>query len=114
LFDSGVLRTIFVPKRDEVTGDGRKQHIEELNDLCCSPFIRVIKSRRMTWARHVARMGERTGACRFWRENLREGDHLEDTGIDGGENIKMALQGVGCGAQTGLICLRIGTGSGLL
>jgi len=54
-----VLRRIFGPKRDEVTGELRKIHDEELNDLYCSPIIfRVIKSRRMRWAGHVAGMGE--------------------------------------------------------
>jgi hypothetical protein len=83
VFDSGVLRSIFGPKRDEVTGDGRKLHNEELNDLYSSPIIRVIQSRRVTWAGHVASVEERKGACRFWWENLREGDHLEDASIDG-------------------------------
>ena len=58
----GLLRTIFGPKRDEVTGEWRKLHNEELNDLYCSPNIfRVIKSRRMRWTGHVARMGESRG-----------------------------------------------------
>jgi hypothetical protein len=56
-----VFRRIFGPNRDEVTGEWRKLHNEELNDLYCSPnIVRVIKS-RMTWTGHVARMGERTG-----------------------------------------------------
>jgi hypothetical protein len=55
-----VLRRIFGPKRDEVTGEWRKLHNEDLNDLYCSPsIVRVIKSRRMRWAGHVARMGGR-------------------------------------------------------
>ena len=50
----GVLRTIFGPRRDEVTGKWRKLHNEELNDLCSSPnIIRVFKSRRMRWTEHV-------------------------------------------------------------
>ena len=57
-----VLRRIFGPKKDEVRGDWRKLHNEELNDLYCSPnIVRVIKSRRIRWAGHVARMGERRG-----------------------------------------------------
>jgi len=55
-----VLRRIFESKRDEATGEWRKLHNEELNDLNCSPnIVRVIKSIRMRWAGHVARMGER-------------------------------------------------------
>ena len=59
-----VLRRIFGPRSDEVTGEWRL-HNEELNDLYCSPnIVRVIKSRRMRWARHVARMGEERGVYR--------------------------------------------------
>ena len=51
VFENRVLRRIFMPKRDEVTGEWRKLHSEELNDLYCSPnIVRVIKSRRMRWA----------------------------------------------------------------
>jgi hypothetical protein len=58
LFENRVLRRIFGPKRNEVTGEWRRLHNEELNDLYSSPnIIRVIKSRRMRWAGHVARMG---------------------------------------------------------
>ena len=61
-FENRVLRRIFGPKRDEVTGEWRKLLNEELNDLYCSPnIVRVIKSRGMRWARHVARMWERRG-----------------------------------------------------
>jgi hypothetical protein len=65
VFENRVLGRIFGPKRDEVTGEWRKLHNEELNDLYCSlSFIRVIKSRRMRWAGHVARMGERRAMYR--------------------------------------------------
>jgi hypothetical protein len=61
-----VLRRIFGPKRDEVTGGWRKLHNEELHNLYSSPsIIRVNKSRRMRWAGHAARMGERRNAYRI-------------------------------------------------
>ena len=60
-----MLRRIFGPKWDEVTREWRRLHIEELNELYSSPnIIRVIKSRLMRWAGHVARMGERRGTYR--------------------------------------------------
>jgi len=58
LFEDRVLRRIFGPTRDEVTGEWRKVHNEELNDLHSPKLVRVIKSRRMRWAEHVALMGE--------------------------------------------------------
>ena len=62
MFENRVLMRIFGPKRDEVTGEWRKLHNDELNDLYCSPnIVRVIKSRRMAWAGQVARMGEGRG-----------------------------------------------------
>ena len=62
MFENRVLRNIFGPKRDEVTGDWRKLHNEELNDLYFSPnFVQVIKSRRMRWAGHVAPMEVKGG-----------------------------------------------------
>jgi len=64
VFENRALR-IFGPKRDEVTGDWRKLHNEELNDLYCSRNnVRVLKSGRMRWAGHVARMGEGRGVYR--------------------------------------------------
>jgi hypothetical protein len=57
VFENRVLRRIFGPKRDEVTGDWRKLHYEELHNVHSSPnIIRMIKSRRIRWAGHVARM----------------------------------------------------------
>ena len=65
VFENRVLRRIFWPKRDEVTGEWRKLHNEELNDLYCSPnIVWVIKLRRMRWAGHVACVGERRGVHR--------------------------------------------------
>jgi len=62
VFENKVLGRLFVPRRDEVTGEWRRLHNVELNDLYCSPsIVRVIKWRRMRWAGHVARMGEEKG-----------------------------------------------------
>ena len=70
-----MLRRIF--------GEWRKLHNEELNDLYYSPnIVCVIKSRRIRWAGHVARMGNRRGVYRFWWGNLRERDHAEGGGVD--------------------------------
>jgi hypothetical protein len=64
VFENRVLRRIFGPKRDEVTGEWGKLHNEELQDLYSSPsIIRIIKSRRMRWTGHVARIGEKMNAC---------------------------------------------------
>jgi hypothetical protein len=65
VFESRVLRRVFGPKRNEVTGEWRKLHKEELNDLYSFPnIVRVVKSRRMRWAGHVARIGEDRGVHR--------------------------------------------------
>jgi hypothetical protein len=90
VFENRVLRRILGPKRDEVTGEWRKLHNKEL-DLYSSPkVVRVVKSRRMRWAGHVARMGEGRGVYRVLVENLRERDHIVDPVVGGG------LQEVGC------------------
>jgi hypothetical protein len=66
VFENGVLRRIFGLRRDEVTGDGRTLHNEELQNLYSSPnIIKMIKSRRMRWAGHAARMGETKNAYRI-------------------------------------------------
>jgi len=66
VFENRVLRKIFGPRRGEVTGEWRRLHKEELNDLYSSPnFVREIKSRRMRWAGHVARIGQERGVYRF-------------------------------------------------
>ena len=65
VFENRVLRRVFGPRRDEVTGEWRKLHNEELRDLYSLPnIVQVVKSRRMRWAGLVARMGERRGLHR--------------------------------------------------
>ena len=65
MFENRVLRRVFRPKRDEVTGEWRKLHNEALSDLYSLPnIVRVVKSRRMRWAGQVARMGEGRGVYR--------------------------------------------------
>ena len=65
VFENMVLRRMFGPRSDEVTGEWRRLHNEELSDLYSSPnIVRVIKSRRMRWVWHVARMGEERGVYR--------------------------------------------------
>ena len=66
VYENRVLRRVFGPKRDEVTGEWRKLHNEDLNDLYSLPnIVRVVKSRRMRWVGHVARMGEDRGVHRL-------------------------------------------------
>ena len=84
VFQKRVLRGIFGPKGDEVTGEWRKLHNEELNNLYSSPNImRVIKSRRIRWAENVACMGRKEVATGFWWGNRRERDQWGDLGVDG-------------------------------
>jgi hypothetical protein len=72
-FENRVLRRIFGPKRDEVTGEWRKLHNEKLHDLYSSQsIIRIIKSRRMRWEGHVARMGSRGTLVDYWWESQRD------------------------------------------
>jgi hypothetical protein len=75
MFENRVLRRVFGPKRDEVTGERRKLHDEELRDLYPSPSInRITKSRRMRLAGHEARMGRRGMLIDYWWEIQRERD----------------------------------------
>jgi hypothetical protein len=98
VFENRVLRRIFGPKRDEVTGEWRKLHDEELRDLYSSPsIIRIIKSRRMRWAGYVARMGEKRNAYRLLvgkPEGKRQIGRPRCRWVD---NIKMDLGEVGWG-----------------
>ena len=115
VLENRVLRRIFGPKRDEVSGEWRKLHNEELTGLYSSPnIVWVIKLRKMRWVGHVASMADRRGTYRilvgkpegkrpFGRPRCRWED-----------KINMHLQEVGWEAWTGLIWLRIGAGGRLL
>jgi hypothetical protein len=93
-----VLRRVFGPKRDEVTGEWRKLHNEELSDLYSLPnIVRVIKSRRMRWAEHIARMGEGTGVHRVLVGKPEGKRLLGRPRRRWGDNIKTDLQEVGGG-----------------
>ena len=98
MFENRVLRRILGPKRDEVIGEWRKLHNEELSDLYSSPnIVWVIKSRRMRWAGRAARMSERRG---LYRVLLGKPEGKRPLGIPRHgweENIKVDLQEVGCG-----------------
>ena len=84
VFENMVLRSVFEPRRDEVTGEWRRLHNQELNDLYSSPnIVWVIKSRRMRWAGHVARMGEERGVYRVLVGKPEGRDHWGGLGVDG-------------------------------
>ena len=115
VFENMVLRRIFGPRRDEVTGEWRRMHNEELNDLYSSPnIVRVIKSRRMRWAGHVARMGEERGCIGSWWGNRREGEYWGDLGVDGETILERICRRWDVGIWTGLGWSRIETGGGRL
>ena len=89
-----MLRRKCGPKRVELTGELRKLHNEELNELYSSPnIVRVIKSRRIRWAGHVAHMGQSKGEHRVLVGNLREIDHLEGPSRDGRIILKSGMCG---------------------
>jgi len=112
VFENRVLR-IFGPKRDDIMGEWRKLQNEELNDLYSSPnTVWVIKSRRMRWAGHVARMGEGRGITGFWWGNLGERDHWGDPGIDRRIILRWIIRKWDVGVRTGSSRLRIQTGGG--
>jgi hypothetical protein len=115
VFKNRVLRRIFGPKSGEVTGEWRRLRNEERNDLYSSPtIIRVIKSRRMRWTGHVARMGEGRVAYRILVGRPEGRRPLGRPRRRWEDDIKMDLQEVGWRAWTGLVWLRIGTGGWLL
>jgi len=115
VFENRVLRRICGRKRDEVTGEWRKIHNEEPNDLYSSPdIVWVIKTRKMRWAGHVASMDENRGVYRVWWGNLRSRDHLEDAGRDGWIILRWTFRKWDVGLWTGLRWLRMGTVGGHL
>jgi hypothetical protein len=95
-----VLRGIFGLKRDEVTGDWRKLHNEELHNLYSSPsIIRMIKSKRMRWTRHVARVGKKGDACSILVTKPEGKRPLRRPRCRWMDNIKMDLREIGCGGM---------------
>ena len=100
MFENMVLRRVFGPKRGEVTGEWRKLHNEELRDLYfLTNIVRVIKSRRMRWAGHVARMGEGRGVHRVLVGKPEGKRPLGRPRRRWEDNIKMDLQEVGGGGD---------------
>jgi len=111
VFENRVLRRVFGPKRDEVTGEWRKLHNEELNDLYSLPnIVWVVKSKRVRWAGHVAHMGEDRGVYRVLVEKPEGRRPLGRPRRRWEDNI----QEVGGVVGTGWNWLRIGTGGGHL
>ena len=100
VFENRVLWRIFGSERDEVTGEWRKLHNEELNDLYFSPsIVQVIKLRRMMWPGHVAYMGERRGVCRVLVGKPEGKRPLGRCKHRWEDNIKMDPQEVACGGM---------------
>ena len=109
------MRRVFGPKRDEVTGEWRKLHNEELSDLYSLPnIVRVAKSRRMRWAGHVARMREGRGVHRILVGKPEGKRPLGRPRRRWKDNIKMVIQEVEGLLGNGWSWLRIGTGGGHL
>jgi acyl-CoA synthetase (AMP-forming)/AMP-acid ligase II len=103
VFENRVFTKIFGPKKDEITGVWIKLHNEELHDQYSSPaIVRVIKSKRMRWAGHVARMGKGKGLYRVLVKKPEGKKPLRRPRLRWEDNIKMDIQEVGCGVWTGL------------
>jgi hypothetical protein len=109
MFENRFLRRIFGPKGDEVTGEGRKLHNEELRILYSSPnIIRQIKSRRMRWAGHVARVGEERKVYRVLVGKPEGKSPLGRPKRRWEDWIRMDVRGIGWGVYSGSSWLRIG------
>jgi len=110
-----LLRRVFGPRRDEVTGEWRRLHNEELYDLYSSPnIVRVIKSRRMRWAGHVARMGEEWGCIGSWWGKPEGRKPLGRPRCRWVDILGWISRRWDVGIWTGLGCPRIETGGGRL
>jgi hypothetical protein len=115
VFENRVLRIIFGPKRDEMTGGSRKLYNEELHYLYSSPsIIRMNKSRRMRWAGHVGRIGEKSNAYRILVGKPGGRRPLGRPRRRWVDKIKMNLREIGWMLWIGWIWLRIGTSRELL
>jgi len=115
VFENMVLRRIFGPRRDEVMGEWRRLHNGELNDLYSSPnIVRVIKSRRMKWAGHLAHVGEERAVYRVLVGKPEGRRPLGRPRRRWGDNIRMYLQEVECGYVDWIGWPRIETGGGCL
>jgi hypothetical protein len=113
VFENRVLR-VYRPKRDEITGEWRKLHNDELHHLYPSPtIVRVIKSRRMRWAGHVARMGKGRGVYNVLKGKP-ERDHWGDPGVGGRIILRLIFRKWDVDVWTELSWLRIVTGGGYL
>jgi hypothetical protein len=111
VFENRVLRRIFGPRRGRVTGGWRKLHNEELHNLYSSPsIIRIIKSRRMSWARHVARMGEKRNVYRLLVGKPEGKRPLERSRRRWIDKIKVGLLEIGLSVVEWIVWLRIGAG----
>jgi hypothetical protein len=114
VFENRELRKIFGPKREE-DGSWRKLHNDELHILYSSSnIVRVIKSRRMRWAGHVARRGRGQVFTGFWLGGPKARDHWEDLDVGGRITLKLTLGRWGSIGRTGFSWLRIGSSGGLL
>jgi hypothetical protein len=115
VFENRVLRRIFGPKMDEVTGEWRKLHNEELHNLYLSPdIIRQVRLRRMRWAGHVARMGEERKVYKVLVGNPEGKRPLGRPRHRWEDGIRMDLREIGLVVWIGFDCLRTGTGGRLL
>jgi hypothetical protein len=93
VFENRVLRRIFGPKRDEVTGGWRKLHNEELHNFYTSrSVIRMMKLKKMRWAEYIARMGRREMHIEYLWESQKESDHQEDLDVGGWAILKWILE----------------------